>query len=192
MSKIYLKNNFYLTKTWIFLTFLLIILLIFMTSCYTLLQNKLVLNDPTTIENFNNYNMSLICETSLTYKKLKVLNNTFTYEITISNNSKEDYQRWKLKILTTPFIAFPKCFKGIKEDNFWILDYNNNVIKKGQSKKIKLTFTVLDNPNLKMNKQDYAEYFINNFVFLESCNQKIPNYNLTNENISLDEKGNLK
>ena len=43
-----------------------------------------------------------------------------------------------------------------------------------------------------MNKQDYAEYFINNFVFLESCNQKIPNYNLTNENIYLDEKGNLK
>ncbi len=158
-KKIFFKNGF-------IILFITIITLFFMSYGYALLETNLTTEGQTSIATYSTPN---VCPGYLGFSKISNWNDTYIYQLFINNTSEEDYNEWELKIYNPGFISFPEWFEGETTADGWILkdDGRNRFIGKKSSISIILTFDVLDGQNKP--KDEYAEYFVQNFIFFTGC-----------------------
>ena len=141
------------------LSFLLI--LIVMANGYGLLKTKLTVNGNSTA----NLDFYEDWYPQLNFSKTSQMEDVFFYQIIVNNDSNKTYYKWKLKIQDTGYIDFPFGIDGTKEGNSWILDYSSwdNRIDAGKELFVNIIFRVKDLNN-SMSKEEYAKYFLENFV----------------------------
>ena len=99
------------------------------------------------------------------FVETKQLENTFFYDIIIHNNSESTCQNWEIKIYDNKNIIQAYEY-GEKEDGYRIIKNTkwDNRLKKGGFVTITIIFTVNLDQEEKMTAEEYAKYFVENYI----------------------------
>ncbi len=184
MTKIFKKLKLIFKKNIFIILSLIIIIIFFINSSYALLEKDHQIIGNTTIK--EGTQTGNICPGYLSFKKIANWNSTYTYQIFINNSSNEDFEQWELSIYNPGLITFPSWFEGEKTPDGWILKDNgsNRFISKNSSISTIITFDISDIKNMTQN--EYADYFVNNFVFFTGCGTSTINgQEITNKNAKI-------
>lgn len=162
-----IKKFLYRNAYFIFFCSIFIILL-FMANGYSILKTRLNVSGVSNID----YKIEDVWKPKVKYKMTKQMGDVFFYDIVIYNDTEIAYQNWELKIFDTGYISFPLSFGGEKQGDYWVLN-NSNWDKKIDSKgKLIITITIQISENLpdSMTKEEYAQYFVENYVTFSGTN----------------------
>ena len=141
-----------------------IIIFTFMASGYSILKTKL------TIEGKSSITTEIPKEWNprIEFRQTSVMGNLFFYDIIIHNDTDKVYKDWKLKIYDAEYITFSEfySFDGIREENYWLLDNTkwDNRLEPNSEVTVTITFEVSPEVEENMELEEYAEYFLKEFV----------------------------
>lgn len=154
----YLKNILYKSATFIN-CFIIMLIFIFMANGYAMLKTNLNIagNSVITTEEW---------KPKMSYVQTGNLANMFFYNIVIYNNSKLDYQHWQLKIYDSPYVSFVDLSNGERTDYGYVLNnfnWDNRIESKGTTI-ISIIFQVDSSVESLMTVEEYANYFVRNYI----------------------------
>ena len=153
----------------------LLLLFIFMANGYSILK---------TIKEISSWNPQI------EFVNTDRIGNMFFYDITVYNNSNLIYKDWQLKVYDNEYITYPYMFEARREDDGWVIDNSSwdNRIEPNQDIIFTINFYVSDDLQSEMTPEEYAEYFIKNFIKVSGTGTVKPDREgeiITNKNASL-------
>ena len=162
----------------------LLLLFIFMANGYSILKTKLNVSGEGTIREIPNWNPQI------EFVNTDRIGNMFFYDITVYNNSNLVYKDWQLKVYDNEYITYPYMFEARREDDGWVIDNSSwdNRIEPNQDVIFTINFYVSDDLQSEMTPEEYAEYFIKNFIKVSGTGTIKPDREgeiITNKNASL-------
>lgn len=162
----------------------LLLLFIFMANGYSILKTKLNVSGEGTIREIPNWNPQI------EFVNTDRIGNMFFYDITVYNNSNLVYKDWQLKVYDNEYITYPYMFEARREDDGWVIDNSSwdNRIEPNQDVIFTINFYVSDDLQSEMTPEEYAEYFVKNFIKVSGIGTIQPDREgeiITNKNASL-------
>ena len=162
----------------------LLLLFIFMANGYSILKTKLNVSGEGTIREIPNWNPQI------EFVNTDRIGNMFFYDITVYNNSNLVYKDWQLKVYDNEYITYPYMFEARREDDGWVIDNSSwdNRIEPNQDVIFTINFYVSDDLQSEMTPEEYAEYFVKNFIKVSGTGTIKPDREgeiITNKNASL-------
>lgn len=162
----------------------LLLLFIFMANGYSILKTKLNVLGEGKIREISNWNPQI------EFVNTDRIGNMFFYDITIYNNSNLIYKDWQLKVYDNEYITYPYMFEARREDDGWVIDNSSwdNRIEPNQDVIFTINFYVSDDLQSEMTPEEYAEYFVKNFIKVSGTGTIKPDREgeiITNKNASL-------
>ncbi len=162
----------------------LLLLFIFMANGYSILKTKLNVSGEGKIREISNWNPQI------EFVNTDRIGNMFFYDITIYNNSNFVYKDWQLKVYDNEYITYPYMFEARREDDGWVIDNSSwdNRIEPNQDVIFTINFYVSDDLQSEMTPEEYAEYFVKNFIKVSGTGTIKPDREgeiITNKNASL-------
>ena len=162
----------------------LLLLFIFMANGYSILKTKLNVSGEGTIREISSWNPQI------EFVNTDRIGNMFFYDITIYNNSNLIYKDWQLKVYDNEYITYPYMFEARREDDGWVIDNSSwdNRMEPNQDIIFTINFYVSDDLQSEMTPEEYAEYFVKNFIKISGTGTIKPDREgeiITNKNASL-------
>ncbi len=151
----------FINKNWIFITCIcILIIFLFMANGYSILKTSLNVVGDASIQDIPEMNLEI------DFVNTDKLGNMFFYDVTVYNNSNFTYKDWQLKVYDNEYITYPYMFEATRENDGWLIDNSNwdNRLEPGDDVIFTINFYVSDDLQSEMTYEEYAEYFIRNFI----------------------------